>query len=133
MSDVEAIKNEHEGLFQALKNEDVDWVTGHYAEDVSRFHQEGGLDIGWTSEKANDFKKLFNDGLKLILNSWEFLDIRTFGEFGLSAGYLDGGWQFPDGTKHISKMRFSYVWAKIDGRWKEIHHHVSDLKGELRI
>ena len=36
---------------------------------------------------------------------------------------------FLDGTTDDKPLRFSYVWRKKDGQWKEIHHHGSQLVG----
>ena len=131
--DKKELIEEHEKLFQALKQADVDWLTEHYVPDVTRFHQKGGLDIGWTADKAAGFKKMFEDGLELVMNDWELSDIRIYGDFAVTAGYVDGGWKLPSGEKHIKKMRISYVWHKIAGRWKELHHHASDLQGNLEF
>lgn len=133
MTDRDEIRHETERLFQALNEGNVDWLTVHYVPEVTRFHQRGALDIGWTEEKAAGFKKMFEDGLELILNNWELADIRIYGDTAISAGYFDGGWRFPSGEEHISKARFTYVWIKRDGMWKEVHHHASDLQGEVEF
>jgi uncharacterized protein (TIGR02246 family) len=35
----------------------------------------------------------------------------------------------PDGARQPVQARFSYMWRKIDGAWKIVHHHSSALPG----
>ena len=45
----------------------------------------------------------------------------------ITAGVAEGIYFLQDGTIDDTPLRFSYVWIKQDGRWKEAHHHGSLL------
>ena len=129
----EAVFQAQENLFEILRNKQPHQLNDHYLPEVTRFHQEGGLDVGWSADRADEFQKIFDSGLTLTLTDWELLDLRIYGNTAITAGQAIGGWQDGDGNGTLSTIRFTYVWVKTAEGWKEAHHHASDFKGELKF
>lgn len=105
----EAVSQAQQNLFEILKNKQPHKLNDHYLPEVTRFHQEGGLDMGWSADRADEFQKMFDDGLTLTLTDWELLDLRIYGNTAITAGQAIGGWQDADGNGDLSTIRFTYV------------------------
>ncbi|MEM9435365.1 MAG: DUF4440 domain-containing protein [Pseudomonadota bacterium] len=132
-NDSSAVMRAQINLFTTLKSQNALKLNDHYVPEVTRFHQEGGLDVGWTPDRAVHFQDMFDGGLTLILEDWEIVDLRVYGDTALTAGYAKAGWQDADGRGSVEDIRFTYVWVRTEHGWREAHHHVSNLDGELRF
>lgn len=124
-----ALREEVGRVFAALTNRDAAYFEDHYVPEVSRVHLTGGVDPGWDAVKAEGVAEFFASGWIPSVDGYEIVDLRIYGEFGLTAGVAQMTQTFPGGTPESFEFRFSYVWRLVDGRWKEIHHHVSRLPG----
>jgi len=124
----EELEREVEKVIASLNGADVDWLSEHYFPEVTRFHQRGQLDVGWNEHKANEFRNVLNAGLKFSISEVELVDVRIYGDTGITAGHFQSELTLLDGTKTGGPARFTYVWTRTDDGWKEIHHHISDLR-----
>jgi len=125
----EDLEREVEKVIASLKGADVDWLSQHYAPEVTRFHQRGQLDVGWNEDKANEFRNSLNaGGVKFSLSEVELVDVRIYGEPGITAGHFHSKLKLPDRTTIGGPARFTYVWTRTNAGRKEIHHHISDLR-----
>ena len=124
----EELEREVEKLIASLNNADVDWLSDHYAPEVTRFHQRGSLEVGWTEDKATELRKAIKAGFAFKFSKIELVDVRIYGNTGITAGHFHSELTLPDGTKTGGPARFTYVWTRTDDGWKEVHHHVSDLQ-----
>ena len=109
----------------ALKEKDFEKVAGLYSsKDLSflptvspKFIQDGQS----TKEYFMEFLKKLPDGTITADN------VQRYG----SDAYLHTGlYTFltgPAGSRTPEEARFSYMWRKIDGVWKIVHHHSSAL------
>ena len=124
----EELEREVEKVIASLIGGDVDWLSQHYAPEVTRFHQRGKLDVGWNEDKATELQNALNAGVKFSFSEVELVDVRIYGDMGITAGHFQSELTLPDGTKTGGPARFTYVWTRTDAGWKEVHHHVSDLR-----
>jgi ketosteroid isomerase-like protein len=125
---VESLRAALQGLCEALNEGDVDSIHKHYLSEVTRFHDSGKLDVGWSEQRAEAFSDYVNDGFGFALERCHVVDARVYGDMGITAGYMYGHMIYPGGTVIEGPWRFTYLWARQDGEWKEAHHHVSLLK-----
>ena len=123
----EELERAVEKVIDSLNRADIEWLSGHYAPEVTRFHQRGKLDVGWNEEKAVELQKTLASGVKFNITKVELTDVRIYGDTGITAGHYLSELTLPDGTKNVGPARFTYVWTKTSDGWKEVHHHVSDL------
>ncbi len=127
MSDEETLKSEVMKVVQALNDGDVDWISQHYLPEVTRFHQRGQLDIGWSDSKADEMRQFLAAGMCFEISDVDVVDVRVYGNTGITVGHLQSRLVVPGIDDVIGAARFTYVWVKTNGSWKEVHHHISDL------
>ena len=128
MKMAEALERELENVIHSLNRADVEWLSEHYVSEVTRFHQRGAIDVGWNDEKAADLQSSFDAGVKFNFTNVELIDVRIYGDTGITAGHFFSELTLPDGTRTGGPARFTYVWTRTSDGWKEVHHHVSDLR-----
>ncbi len=127
MNDKEQLQQELQTIYQALNEQDADTFARHYLPEATRFHNMGQLEEGWSEDRTNLMKGMFKAGLAFDIRDIEIADLRIYGNTAIIAGHLLNCLSLPNGQTTEGKMRFSYVWIKQDGEWKEAHHHISDL------
>ena len=124
----EELEREVEKVIDSLNSADIEWLSEHYVPEVTRFHQRGKIDVGWNAEKADEFQRTLAAGVKFSITNVELVDVRIYGDTGITAGHYLSELTLPDGTKSVGPARFTYVWTRTPDGWKEVHHHVSDLR-----
>jgi ketosteroid isomerase-like protein len=128
-SEEDALRAELGRVFEALSTGDIEFFDEHYVAEVTRFHMRGQLDIGWDAEKSAGMKASFAEGWRYHTESYEVADLRIYGNFAITAGTGITTRTTRDGRTVGSNFRFTYVWTKQGGRWKELHHHISPGAG----
>ena len=127
-SDEEALRSELPKVVESLNSGGgsaaLDFFSDHYVTESTRFHLVGGLDRGWNTERLEGLRRSFASGLKTDLRE-EILDLRIHGDIGVTVGLMHGTATYSDGQTFEGPIRFTYVWIKTNGKWKELHHHVS--------
>lgn len=124
----ESLREELERVFQALAEGDAAYFQDHYVSDVSRIHLTGGVDPGWHEQKAAGVERFMDRGWRVRTQSYEIADLRIYGNVGITAGVATVLQTMPGQEPQELRLRFSYVWINEDGRWKELHHHVSEQR-----
>jgi ketosteroid isomerase-like protein len=124
----EELEKELEKVIGALNGADAEWLSEHYVSEVTRFHQRGAIDVGWDEEKAADLQRTFAAGVRFNFTEVELIDLRIYGDTGITAGHFISELTLPDGTRTGGPARFTYVWTRTSDGWKEVHHHISDLR-----
>ena len=125
-SEERALRAELQRVFDALAQGDVDFFNDHYVPEVTRFHLGGvPLDVGWDAAKARGVQASFERGWRVHTDSYDVTDLRIYDDFAVTAGTAIARQTTEDGDTVQSDFRFSYFWNKQNGRWKELHHHVS--------
>ena len=124
--DEQSLREELDRVFRALGEGDAAYFEDHYVSDVSRIHLSGGVDLGWSEERAAGIKRSMERGWRFRTESYEVPDLRIYGNVAITAGVATAVQTRP-GAEEPEELnfRFSYVWIKQDGRWRELHHHVS--------
>lgn len=128
-ADERSVLVELERVIQALGEGDADYFEDHYVAEVSRIHLTGSVDVGWDAAKAEGVRGFMGRGWRLRTTSYEVADVRVYGDVAVTAGVANAVQTMP-GASVAEELtyRFSYVWLRRDGRWVELHHHVSRLE-----
>lgn len=113
----------------AYATNDVETYFGFYAEgatvyfygarqDVSAYHEQ------WTA--------LMEAGGGVELNEMSDLQVQLMpsGDVAISTSFVDNRTRNPDGSKDTVRAFETDVWQKIDGKWKIISLHFSNIPSE---
>lgn len=111
---------------RAYASNDVETYFGFYAEDatvyfygarqnVSAYHQE------WTA--------LIEGGGGVELNEMSDLQVQLMpsGDVAIATSFVDNRTRYPDGTLAKARAFETDVWQRIDGAWKIISLHFSEI------
>ena len=126
--DVESLREAMQAFCDAANSGDIEYISGHYVPEVTRFHDSGELDIGWTERRAKAFAEVVEKGFGFAFERCEVIDARVYGDVGVTAGHMYGYMTYPEGIVAEGPWRFTYLWVWQDEAWKEAHHHVSHLE-----
>lgn len=125
-ADQASLREQLDLAFKALSQGDIAFFDAHYVPEVSRFHLGGGpLDVGWNAEKAAAVNRSFARGWRVHTSSYNLADLRIYGDVAITAGTAIATHTTTTGETKSSNFRFTYVWTREGGKWKELHHHVS--------
>lgn len=72
----------------------------------------------------NSLKAALDAGLKFDCVI-RHLGVKVYGNAAVVTGYNVGTLTLPDGTSQQGSRRFSEVWIKTGGQWKQVHRHAS--------
>ncbi|MEE8348904.1 MAG: nuclear transport factor 2 family protein [Acidobacteriota bacterium] len=126
--DIEDIKALEQGHYAARNRADVDtWSSYHTAERDS-FGPGGGLLSKPASleEERKSLEAQLASGVKYN-HQLRHIEVRVYGNTALSTSYVVGSSTSPDGTTSSVNMRRTTVLIKENGKWKEVHNHLSPV------
>ncbi len=82
------------------------------------------LDAGRAADPGRSSVRAFSDV------QVRHLEAKVYGRLSaLVTAYLTGRETASDGTSRQRTLRASSMWIKQGGQWKEVHDHMSDLRG----
>ena len=120
--DVDDVKAAQLALVAALNEGDVEAHGQHVLSEANGFFSDGGLLAEvWRGEQM---QAAIDAGFKVDIQL-RHLDAKVYDNTAVVTGYLTGVITLPNGTTHKGPRRFSAVWIKQAGQWKQIHLHVS--------
>ena len=125
IADIEALEQGH---YAARNRGDVEtWSSYHTAERDS-FGPGGGLLSKPTSleDERKSLEAQLAAGVKYN-HQLRHIQVRVSGNTALSTSYVTGSSTSPDGTIRNVNMRRTTVLIKEDGKWKEVHNHLSPV------
>ena len=105
----------------------VDYIYEPYGPNASRFHPAGDLDIGFDEQNKAGLQFAFDKGLRFNIENYQSRETNIYGEIAITTGIVEGSYFLPDGTPDDKPLRVTYVWLRQNGRWKEVHHHGSQM------
>ena len=113
----------------AYANNDVEKYFSFYADDATAYFGDGRVDIAAYHEM---WIGLMEAGGGVELNEMSDLQVQVMpgGEFAVATSFIDNRTRSPDGTTSTSKAFGTDVWQRIDGEWKIISLHYSDISAE---
>jgi ketosteroid isomerase-like protein len=111
---------------RAYATNDVEKYFSLYADDATVFVSDARVDMAayhkmWT--------ELMAAGGGVELNEMSDLQVRVLpgGNVAIATSFIDNRTRSPDGTTSTSRAFETDVWQKIDGKWKIISLHYSDI------
>jgi len=128
--------SENEDLHAAIKafdhayaTNDVETYFSFYADDATVYFYGARQDVAayhelWTA--------LMEAGGGVELNEMSDLKVQVMpcGDVAIATSFVDNRTRDPDGTKSTVKAFETDVWQKIDGDWKIISLHYSEIPPE---
>ena len=126
--DISDIKALEQGHYAARNRGDVaTWIGYHMAERDS--FGPGGARLTKSSSLEAERKSLeaqLAAGTKYNHRLTD-IEVRIFGNTAICTSYITGSSTSPDGTVRPVSMRRTAVLIKDNGKWKEVHDHISPL------
>ena len=114
---------------RAYANNDVDTYFGFYADDATVYFGGARQDISAYHEM---WTALMEAGGGVELNEMSDLQVQVIpgGDVAVVTSFIDNRTRSPDDTTATSRAFETDVWQKIDGKWKIISLHYSDVPAE---
>lgn len=126
--DIADIKALEQGHYAARNRGDVaTWISYHLAKRDS-FGPGGGPLTKSTSleDERKALEAQLAAGTKYN-HQLRDIEVRIYGNTAICTSYITGSSTSPDGTVRHVNMRRSAVLIKDNGKWKEVHDHISPL------
>ena len=110
----------------AYANNDVEKYFSFYADDATAYFGDARVDIAAYHEM---WIGLMEAGGGVELNEMSDLQVQVMpsGAVAVVTSFIDNRTRSPDGTKTTSKAFETDVWQKVDGEWKIISLHYSEI------
>jgi len=124
---------EHADLHAAIKafdhayaTNDVETYFGFYAEDATVYFYGARQDV---SAYHEEWIALMEAGGGVEMNEMSDLVVQVMpaGDVAIATSFVDNRTRAPDGSTSTVKAFETDVWQKIDGDWKIISLHYSDI------
>ncbi|NET32488.1 MAG: DUF4440 domain-containing protein [Cyanothece sp. SIO1E1] len=111
-----------EGVVNSLNQQNVEAYQSFLHEDFSYFLiQSADLSIDFD---AKAMKEGFQNGMQFNMNLSD-LQVKFYGDTAVCTGYEDGEASMVDGRVISGKRKYTSVWVNENGRWQEVHLHIS--------
>lgn len=111
----------------AYLNDDVETYFGFYADEALVYFYGARQDL---SAYHDEWAEMIAAGGGVEKNELSDLRIQVMpgGEVAVASYFVDYGLRTPDGEITASKAFESEVWQKIDGAWKVVNLHYSEIQ-----
>jgi ketosteroid isomerase-like protein len=126
-------ESENADLHQAIKGfdhayatNDVETYFGFYAEDATVYFYGARQDV---DSYHQEWIALMEAGGGVEMNEMSDLIVQVMpcGDVAISTSFVDNRTRAPDGSTTTVRAFETDVWQKIDGEWKIISLHFSDI------
>jgi ketosteroid isomerase-like protein len=121
-ADVRATIERH---YAAIHAGDPDTVWDHHLKDFTMFSPDGGV-LFESDRKAVSERMGASLDFPTLNVAMASFDAQIYGNVAVATFFLVGSQTRGDHTRDITN-RVSAVWVKVEGEWKEAHHHESQL------
>ena len=113
----------------AYATNDTDTYFDYYAETATVFFSGDRQDL---ADYAESWPKLIEAGGGVEKNEMSDLKVQVLpgGDVAVSTAFIDNITRSPDGSKDAIRAFETDVWQKIDGEWKVISLHYTELPAE---
>lgn len=124
---------EHADLYAAIQafdsayaTNDTDTYFGYYAEDATVFFSGDRQSL---AEYAESWPQFMEAGGGVEKNEMSDLKVQVLpgGDVAVSTAFIHNITRAPDGSKNTIRAFETDVWQKIDGEWKVISLHYTEL------
>ena len=107
---------------EALNRGDAQAYIDYLHSDHSRFLVQNPTILREIDAKS--MQENFANGMSFNMQLSD-LEVSLFGNTAVVTGYESGPAKFPDGTVIDGKRKYSSVWVRENGEWKNVHLHIS--------
>ena len=113
----------------AYATNDVDTYFGFYADDATVYFYGARQDIAAYHE---EWTAMMEAGGGVEMNEMSDLQVQVMpcGDVAIATSFVDNRTRTPDGTTSTIRAFETDVWQKIDGKWKIISLHYSEIVPE---
>ena len=113
----------------AYASNDVETYFGFYADDATVYFYGARQDV---SAYHEEWIALMEAGGGVEMNEMSDLQVQLMpsGDVAISTSFVDNRTRSPDGSKATVRAFETDVWQKIDGEWKIISLHYSDIPAQ---
>jgi uncharacterized protein (TIGR02246 family) len=126
------INNEY--LEKHIPNVFIDWINGiekNMPNSLTKLYSEDTTFLPTLSKKFIENENTIMDYYKFLLQNKINIklikqDIKKFDKIILHSGFYDFICLDKNKNKSIINARFTFVYKKINGKWKIVHHHSSE-------
>jgi ketosteroid isomerase-like protein len=111
-------------FYRAFNSGDLELMSENWAQsdEIAMDNPVGGIKRGWPEIKAV-YERIFNGPAVVYVEFYDYAISETAGMF-FAAGRERGALRV--GGEELSlAIRTSRIFRKIDGRWRQVHHHGS--------
>lgn len=114
------------GFDHAYATNDVDTYFGFYAEDATVYFYGARQDV---DAYHQEWTALMEAGGGVEMNEMSDLIVQVMpsGDVAIATSFVDNRTRAPDGSTTTVRAFETDVWQKIDGKWKIISLHYSDV------
>ncbi len=111
-------------FYAAFNNRDIAAMSDNWAQsdDIAMDNPLGGIKRGWSEIKAV-YERLFNGPARVSVEFYDYT-VHEAGEMFYAVGRERGFFKIGD-TELALAIRTSRLFRKINGTWKQVHHHGS--------
>ena len=113
----------------AYATNDVETYFSFYADDATVYFGDSRVEIAAYREM---WTGLMEAGGGVELNEMSDLQVQVMpsGDVAIATSFINNRTRSPDGTAATSKAFETDVWQKIDGNWKIVSLHYSEITAE---
>ena len=113
-----------EEFYAAFNGRDLELMAQNWSdgEDASMSNPLGGIRRGWNNIKTV-YQRVFNGPARVYVEFYDYC-LHEAGDMFLAVGRERGEFQTGE-TRVELAIRTSRVYRKINGRWRQLHHHGS--------
>jgi len=114
---------------QAYATNDTDTYFDYYAESATVFYSGDRQDL---AAYAESWPKFMEAGGGVEKNEMSDLKVQVLagGDVAVSTAFIDNITRSPDGSRESIRAFETDVWQKIDGEWKVVSLHYTELPAE---
>ena len=111
-------------FYDAFNGRDLEKMSENWAQtgDIAMDNPLGGIKRGWDEIKAV-YERIFNGPARVYVEFYDYT-IRESGEMFYAVGRERGEFRRGDTVIPLA-IRTTRIFRKLDGRWRQVHHHGS--------
>lgn len=111
-------------FYRAFNGRDLALMAENWAdvEDIAMDNPLGGIRRGWPAVRSV-YERLFNSGARVTVEFHDYT-LHRCGDVFYAVGRERGLFKTPAATLDLA-IRTSRVFRRLDGRWRQVHHHGS--------
>ena len=111
-------------FYRAFNGRDLSLMAANWAssDHIAMDNPLGGIRRGWDAIRAV-YERLFRGSAQVYVEFWDYT-IHESSDMFYAVGRERGYFRTP-GTDLSLAFRTSRIFSKLDGRWRQVHHHGS--------